>query len=287
MHNTVSALREFICFNQKQMIKYEFLISEMHKDLKSYFTALSKENTENNFEELKEKYESFVVDAFENLFNVLDENTQYIENIFKSLNKTSLPRITIKAISDSEVLNIYRNTIPSNFNRSAIIENTGFLNILRDNQLSFLENNLPLKFQEETYKNPRLNDDLREDFIQNKITWKDCWKVADNDEVLEYYSSTLIIPMSIRSEEKDMTDKSFYKHFFQDIQKHDASRTVWGFLCFDHTEVDFFQNEDHDDFQDIGYIIADILSLYLMFFYNHLPASKTINEIEKTLNIDS
>ena len=38
-------------------------------------------------------------------------------------------------------------------------------------------------------------------------------------------------------------------------------------------------------FKEIGYIIADILSLYLMYFYNHISGSTTVEKIEKKLKI--
>ena len=55
-----------------------------------------------------------------------------------------------------------------------------------------------------------------------------------------------------------------------------------GFLCFDHKDVKYF-NLDEEVLIKIGYIIADILTLYLMYFCNHITGSKTINEINKLL----
>ena len=281
MLNTISSIREFICFNQKQTIKYEYLISEQHKELKQFFQQNNKENSD----ELKIKYEKFVIQSYENLFTIFGSNKQYIDNIFKSLDKKESPRITIKTIHGENVLNIYRSTKDTNFHLSLINENTGFSEILYNNKTSFLSNNIPSSFKNGTYKNPRLDNSKKKLFEQSKIEWKDCWKSTDENQFLEYYSSTLIIPMSIRSDESDLKEQKFYNHFFKEIEHNQDSRTVWGFLCFDNDSIDYFTLEKENDFKEVSYIIGDILSLYLMYFYNHISGSSTIQEIEQTISI--
>jgi len=280
MLNTISSIREFICFNQKQTIKYEYLISEQHKELKQFFMKNDKKNSD----ELKIKYEEFVVQSYKNLFTVFSSNKQYINNIFKSLDKKESPRITIKTIHGEKVLNIYRSTKATNFHSSFIKKNTGFFEILYNNKTSFLCNDIPSAFKNGTYENPRLDSSKKKLFQSTQIEWKDCWLSSDQDNFLEYYSSTLIIPMSIRSDESDLKEQNFYDHFFREIAHNQDSRTVWGFLCFDNPSTNYFTLEKEKEFEEISYIIADILSLYLMYFYNHISGSSTIQEIEETIS---
>ncbi len=277
MSSIVSDLREFICYNQKQTIKYEYLISERHKALKEYY------NSNYNKKELKSMYDELVIESYNNLFEIFNENQMYINKIFRTLGKEKIPRVTIKTLHGDSVLNIYRSTKFTDFSLTSIEENTGFSEILKNDKLSFLDNNLPKSFMDGDYKNPRLIQEQRQKFKNGNISWKDCWKNITDDEEIEYYSSTLIIPMSIRSDEIDKRNMNFYSHFFEDIVQHKDSRTIWGFLCFDSIEAEYFTGENQSNFVNTGYIISDILSLYLMYFYNHISGSKTIKLIEQEI----
>lgn len=276
MPSLITALREFICFHQKQTIKYEYLIAERHKNLKYLY------HQKHAQDELKKLYNEFIIHSYGDLLKVLESNQKYIYNIFRALDKQSFPRITIKTIHGDDVLNIYRSTKATNFSITKIEKNTGFYEILYNNRLSYLENNLPDQFKALKYKNPRLNEEKRQVFNNGSISWKECW-MDDNDKDVEYYSSTLIIPMSIRSDESDKNDQLFYNHFFSEVEQSRDSRTIWGFLCFDDIDTNYFQNSKNDNFEEVGYIIADILSFYLMYFYNHISGSTTVKEIEKVL----
>lgn len=278
MSSIVSSIREFICFNQKQTIKYEYFISEHHKKLKNYF-----QKKEFNNIELQCKYEEFLLKSYEDLIAIFELNKEYIDRIFKDLGKRNPPRITIKTIQMDEVLNIYNSSSLTNFQMNKIVDNTGFYDILYNNKIVFLENNIQNKFKNSSYINPRLDNNQRKKFKKGEIEWKDCWKKNDGYNSLEYYSSTLILPMSIRSDDNDENDIEFYNHFFKNVEQHKDSRTVWGFLCFDDKEINYFMNDDNSDFAEIGYIISDILSLYLMYFYNHVSGSTTIKNIETQL----
>lgn len=276
---TLKALRRFACLNQKQTIKYNYLISENHKDLKEYFLNWKNENN-SNLEDLTKRYTSFVLSSFSTLLDILESNKEPIFDVFRSLNNETLPRITIKVIQDDSVLNIFSSTKDmAEFVVSKIIENTGFDEILNKNKLIFLENNLPEKFKNNQYKNPRLKKIAYKDFISNKIKWKDCW-VGSDEKDIEYYSSTLIVPMSIRNDDNDSEHEEYFNHFFKNIKQYKDSRTIWGFLCFDSINTDYFESKKNPDlYSDLAYIIADQLSLYLIFFYNYTSGSKTILEI--------
>lgn len=279
MHkDTVTALKEFICFNQKNTIKYEYIISEKHKKIKRYFTGTK--NVDLN--KLESLYDSLIITSYESLLDVFEGNKTLITNIFSSIGKEKPPRINIKTIQGNEVLNIYNSSSFTNFHTSLIKKNTGFSEILHRNKDFYLENNIPDKYINHKYKNARLEGDIAL-FKKNKISWKECWVNLDNNNTIEHYSSTLILPMSIRSEPNDENDILFYNHFFKDVEQHKDSRTIWGFLCFDDTEINYFKDKDNTDFIAIGYIIADTLSLYLMYFYNHISGSSTVLDIEKEL----
>ncbi len=279
----LKSLRKFVCLNQKQTIRYNYLISEHHKDLKEYFIHWKMKDN-GNLEELTNKYNSFVFNSFSSLLDILEMNNEPIFDIFKSLNNETMPRISIKVIQDDSVVNLFSSAKNMNiFNLSKIIENTGFDEILNKNKLIFLENNLPERFKNNQYKNPRLKTTAYKNFIENKIKWKDCWKEDDKNPV-EYYSSTLIVPMSMRNDENDIENKEYFDHFFKKVKQYKDSRTIWGFLCFDSINTNYFENKKNPDlYTDLGYIIADQISLYLIFFYNYTSGSKTTMEIRNII----
>jgi hypothetical protein len=278
MSQLIQSIQDFICHNQKQTIKYEYLISERHKIVKDCYNDSSCDK-----DELNKLYNMLIIDSYNDLFKVFESNKTYIHNIFHALGKNQPPRITIKTLHGDSVLDIYRSTYPTDFNSTNIKDNTGFSNILNKNKLYFLDNDLPKSFIENKYSNPRLVKEKLSEYLNESITWKECWKSLNHNEEQEYYSSTLILPMSIRGTNDDEKDINFYNHFFKEIQQHKDSRTIWGFLCFDSIDINYFNNTQEDDFASIGYIMSDILSLYLMYFYNHISGSKTIKLVEEKL----
>jgi len=57
--------------------------------------------------------------------------------------------------------------------------------------------------------------------------------------------------------------------------KEDA-RTIFGYLCFDHVEENYF-NDDIDI--DVGYIFADIISLYMVTRSIYTELSTTYSKV--------
>jgi hypothetical protein len=266
-------IREFVCFNQKQLIQYEYLVSERHKELRKYLESNSNED------EISELLQNLIDIAYGNLLNILYENVENIYSMLKSIGLEIEPNITIKTLENGAVLDFFRSHASANLSTTKIESNTGFSEIMNDSKrMYFIRHDLETDFLNEDYDNPRLNANLREKFRRGEISWEECWTAVEGSEESFHYRSTLIIPMSIRVNEND--DEVFIKKFSRNVSHSDKVRTVWGFLCFDSTEKNVFKDME-DELRDIGYIVADILSLYLMFFYNHISGSETFNEALK------
>ncbi len=271
--NLLKTIRSFICFNQKELIQYEYEVAEDHKNLRLHI-----ENIKNiNINENQKLINALVGTAYDGLTDILNENVELIRDMFASIHKNAgKPRITIKTIEENFVLDFFRSDMTVDLRESYIEENTGFSKIMNDNKDYFLCDDLEADFLNGDYINPRLDDTKKEDLRAGNISWEDCWKkISDSDLDKHPYRSTLIIPMAIRI--GDLDKPRFVQHFSDNVEQNRDSRTIWGFLCFDYPEKNIFSNLE-DDFKDSGYIVADILSLYLMFFYNHLSGSKTFNE---------
>ena len=273
----IQSIREFICFNQKELIQYEYVVSQKHKSLRQYL-----ENEKINTNKLDEIIQDLINTSYLDLLKILDTNIQLINQLFTSIGISKSPRITIKTLEDGSVLDFFRSHANATLSTSEIDNNTGFSEIMNSSKvMSFLRNNLEEDFINGKYKNQRLNEKLRKKLIAKEVTWEECWTPIDDEmNGILCYRSTLIIPMAIRVNETD--NKIFIDKFSKIISHAENTRTVWGFLCFDYDEKNIFLNKE-DELKNIGYIIADILSLYLMFFYDHVSGSETFNNALKKL----
>ena len=65
------------------------------------------------------------------------------------------------------------------------------------------------------------------------------------------------------------------------INISNIERSIFGFLCLDHPESGYFQEEKD---VNVGYIIADLLSLYLINRLNYTDNSKTFLSVKNHLS---
>lgn len=267
----LNKIREFICLNQSELIQYEYLLSESHKELRKHL------ENHNEVNEVNELLQNLIDTAYGNLLNILNENIEKIYSMLKSIGLDKEPNITIKTLENGAVLDFFRSHANANLSTTQIESNTGFSEIMNDSKcMHFIRHDLEADFIHGEYNNPRLDVGLRDKFKSGQISWEECWtNIEGSEKKSSHYRSTLIIPMSIRLNEND--DEKFIKKFSQNVSHSEKVRTVWGFLCFDSTEKNIFIDME-DELKDIGYIVADILSLYLMFFYNHITGSETFNK---------
>jgi hypothetical protein len=182
------------------------------------------------------------------------------------------------------------------YSNCPIESNTGFEQVYKSGKY-YLNNNIPDEVKQSRYKNPRLNEakaikythmlNRWEKFKIKKFKkpdekWIDCWEEIRKPDGSTYrpnpeacYKSTIIIPMTLR--ENKYGNPEFFKRFrIQD----DTERAIYGFLCIDHHQEDFFEQEPD---QRIGYIFADIMSLYLITHLTYTRYSKTYPKVKQYL----
>ena len=277
----MESLREFICYNQKQIIKFEYVVSNLHKDFREAY------NDKNiSSDKIKELYEKLHIDSFILMEKIFKENFKFIKNTFGS-NDEDL-RFTVKIVNGDYVTDIFRShTINNLFYESRYEENTVFDEIMNNGKKYFYSDNLEELYKRGEYKNPRLKD--KELLLKGNIKWKEFWNnYNDTKEINNYYNSTFVMPMSMTSDNEDK-QSGFYNRFFE--QKSESivqsqTRTIWGFVCLDSKKTDYFKSLTlkNIDFIDLGYIVSDILSIYLVYFYNYTLTSETIINYEKSIN---
>lgn len=278
------SINRFICFNQGVYANYSFMAGRYHKKMKEEFIKDAKD---------MDALKGYCLDLKNHLHNkfvnVCEENyRKHIKRYFEGRSKHDV-RMTVKGCSrDGKMVDMFRLHYEYLTNYSPE-ENSGFLHV-RDRGSYFLCNNIPQNASDDKYFNPRLMNDRVRKYLQdleeyNKQEdldrWIDCWiPNRKGDEIIKpttdsCYKSTLIIPITLMNNE-GLSDE-FRNHFKIPVAPRSSdkiSRAVYGLLCFDHRNVDFFI-EDID--VKVGYIYADILSLYLVDLLNYMDYSDTFN----------
>lgn len=283
----IDLLNKIICYNQGAYIQYEFLTGEYHKNMKIAYN----ENSNN----IAQTYNTFCNHVSKGLIEACLNNFKYLESYFALTKKSKHHiRICVKANRGTNVIDIIRNRKTPYATEYDISENTGF-NYVYINGIYYLCNNVPKAYINGDYKNPRLNTNstnYKESLI-NKIfadsldlSWCKCWKNdnvisnedEDEDEHKYCYKSTFIVPMTLKNNDLSIE----FRELFDNKGSID-SRIIFGFLCFDHQNANYF-----DEVNDVKicYMVADILSLYFISAYIHTDRSSSFREIDGHIAIN-
>jgi len=266
-----------VCFNQSALIQFTYLLAERHKVLKE-----ARSKSPDNYSEIEKYAKDLVYFLNVEFHKIVLRNFEILHSYFDGRSKVK-PRICIKGnintYYSNMVITVFRDSESSYNLDYDISKNTGFSEIAKTGKY-YLCNNIPEAVARGEYKNPRINDSLvkkyRNLFIGKSITldeWKKYWvdSATVNDD-RSFYKSTLIIPMTLWNNE--LSDE-----FKKRINIKDIGRTIFGFLCIDHVEEDYFKEPD----VRVGYVFADLISHYIFQRSVYTDLSKTFNKIIKEL----
>lgn len=295
----LSLFKDYICENQLMLSQYSFMANEKHKNFKELQKLLETNKLKKNITETSDLQESlnksfleledYLKQAF---FNAFNSSYKCSKLFFSGRSKYDF-RLCIKVFLDGKIGTLFR--LPNHsyekedsfdFNK-----NTAFKHIDQGIGDYYLCNNIPEKAGMSEYENTRLsqekviayNNSLKKNpfpvnFDGYDEKWAECWepvRVLDQKDGVSpalpenCYKSTLVIPMSLITEK---LEKQFEEHFELSRNKR---RTIFGFLCFDHCNVDFFRKDSDSLF---GYILADMLSLYLILQLTYTRYSSTYRQ---------
>ena len=278
-YDVISSLSEFICKNQGKIPQFNYNAAEKHKNIKKVMG-----DDPNNIELIKKycaELSSFIENELDEIFDI---NKNLILNYFKTRSKF-LPRISIKAEENGKIVDLYRDDWEYFSDDQTIADNSGSEHVFGKGKF-FLCNDIIDAIHKEKYNNSRINCwQLRSHLknhkrVKDHSEWTSFWKhnvKSDSDENIRpspesCYQSTLIIPMTLYRNE---LSEDFRTHF--EIPKQNSgeekSRAIWGLLCLDHRESSYFDELD----VSVGYIWADILSLYLINALMYTDHSCTFN----------
>lgn len=262
-------LRAAVCVHQGEIAQQFVLGGEYHKRLR-----IAVENADKNkIDQALTQLDRFHLDTVRNAWK---DSVRHLTNYFLANHKSQIPpRFCIKAVTSSSaadqpkehrIVDLLREDGHRSPTSTPISENSGFA-FVADKGTFYIENDIPQAVKMRGYKNSRLNPRYAADYrIPSKFSpkyyksgedaeWMKCWDDrAAIPPMRSCYKSTVILPMTLAG-------NSLREEFFEDTlvgQGAKVDRSIYGFLCFDHPNKDYFHEADID----VGYIFADLLSIY-------------------------
>ena len=285
-------LSDYICYHQGEFIQYAFLAGEYHKALKVEFFK-----EEKIVSEIIAKHDELLGFLNEKLGYIVTTSFEMIEKFFSGRHLKT-PRICIKANFDPEKLiitELFREQKVKYNSDCSVNSNRGF-QYIKENGKYYLCQDIPKEAKSGEYFNPRLNKGAVSNYVpENRLkrcfrtkekiyideNWVNCWeriKTEGGQSVKPHYrtcyKSTLITPITLWNNKLD-------KRFLEKFNINNVDRTIFGYLCFDHIEKNYFNSVIDVDF---GYIFADILSLYLLVRFIFVNQSTTYKKVKKLLD---
>lgn len=292
-------LREVICYNQGEFIQYNFRAGELHKTLKDTWRDSPQNLT--TLHTLCDDLEKFL---YTNLKRISQDNFEYIKQYFGDRHVIS-PRVCTKVNFDKDgeqkIVPLFRDTDVNYLSEHLLWEDSGFL-FVQEHGNVFFSPNIPERVANGEYVNARIDHKKAKAYwkqkgkelkreaqeptdsgkeFQSDEEWVKCWKLEGThalDPTSCYYKSTVIIPMTLWNNE--LTDEfrnEINKKLRETIESpEEISRIIFGYLCLDHVEDNYF-NKNTDI--HIGYIFADILSLYMVTQFVYTDMSRTFADV--------
>lgn len=277
-------LKEAVCNNQGMLVDYYFNGGRLHKKFKEEHRRL----LSSDCDELEGHYHELEKYLDKGARKAIKMNTKHMSEYFHK-RATHEPRIVVKIIDGENIADLWRAKYEY-MTQYGVSENTGFEKVYETGGF-FLCNDIPQDAANDKYNNPRLNNTKVRTYLKDTKSlkndrdnerWIDCWvkneykkgneTVRKQPSAESCYKSTLVIPMTLINNEG--ISGEFREHFKIPPQSPDKNlgRAIYGFLCFDHREVHYFHNELD---VKMGYIFADLISLYLIEQLNYTKYSRT------------
>lgn len=273
---SLNLYKDLVCYHQGQIPQYWSRASWKHRE----FKAASQGNEppeiiRKHLHDLEHYLVKSLVDVARHTFDFV-QNRYFSERLgeFGGIK----PRLCIKVFSEMggrTVNDAVREDGVVSTDPVAVEANSGFHHVAQHGT-PFLSNDLAADVTgPRQYRNPRF-DDIKIRALVNKFKksptrtvddqeWQACWK-SGAANLQSCYRSTLIIPMTLKNNE------SLDDEFRDRLSAVHGERLIFGVLCIDHPKAHFFRNED----VAFGYVIADLLSIYLLAQSNFTQASATV-----------
>jgi hypothetical protein len=205
-------------------------------------------------------------------------NFKYLQHYFKLRGSKFAPRISLKGFfptpgdnNQQRLVTTLYGTSATQRPPSAFDESSTFRTVFETGKFK-LVNDLPRETLEGTYNSSRFDPERLANYRRDpvKYSFEQCFRDHNSAPETKFYRSSLVVPISLKLNEGLSTDfKEIWQRNFERESNSDGSkglegRLIFGFLCIDHVEANFFQHVHIDPTEiNIVYYFADILSHYL------------------------
>lgn len=302
-------IKDLICFNQGAVIQHFYLAADKHKAVKEAYKDLNAEDLDFNdkIEDLDEFLDSSIKTAIRENFRLANS----ILGLVKGQNNT--PRYCFKYTFPDEngVQYIYTYDTDSDFENyreemvHAVSENS-MSRYVEKNGVAVIENNIPQQAKSGNYLNPRIDyvllnsyeipEDIKpfKPFVPKQTfdsEWINVWRKFKDDKGAQVpprgescYKSSLVVPATLANNalSPEFWDKILAKAQGTSLfgivddfkQAKKVKRHVFGFACLDYPEIEYFNSFD----RDIGYMLADFISIYYLINLTFTTLSKNYRE---------
>lgn len=164
----------------------------------------------------------------------------------------------------------------------------------------YVENDIPEAFDTKGYENARIEKDEAKAYYRHREgrgsdeypdeAWLKCWKTPSFEKRKQNprccYKSTLVVPVTLKGHvEKGRLDPLFLEAFRKKVNapKEDFERLIFGFVCMDHVDIDYFLKKETEPDVHMGYVAADLISLYLTAKMLLVDYSETVLRAKKRI----
>jgi len=273
-----------MCDHQGAIIEQTYLAAQIHKELRLARQDKDLGKVRVKLEEIDNDLPRIFQDAWR--FTVSTMNS-YFERTHKS---NFLPRMCIKVTETKKgkkhIVDVFRENGSKSKLTYKVEENTGFTSVENDG-IFYVCNDIPTGVIKNGYANPRLNANLANRYNpgffgklkqlspENSVDaeWAECWKDYSQEKGngSSCYKSTLIVPMTLIN---NTQSSRFIKKTMVGSKK---DRLIYGFLYLDHTEKDYFTDDDIN----ISYVVADLLAFYMISGLNFTEYSTNYAQAKK------
>jgi hypothetical protein len=286
----INNLHRLVCVNQSGVSQYWFQANENHKAVKDLVREGLESYSEKEIVDRIDALESHLYDEFHQRF---ERSLGIFLELFESRSRGV--RCSLKVAVDDKLETLFRHPESSpDYGAFKMIENSAFESIVAGERY-YLSNNIPQDIKSERYVNPRIDREKVIAYLEEirrigdtglahdepDRLWIECWNQSSSKRPISIescYKSTLVVPMSIETREMR---KSFSDHFDIDAaSENNLERCIFGFVCFDHPDAEFFQ-ENSD--VDLAYVFSDVMSLYLICQLSCTQYSSAYHTVSKYL----
>lgn len=307
----IEVLTRMICWNQGQIISHLFLAGEKHKDLRKAPKGKPKVQAK-----MLADLQSFLTVRIQ---VALRQNFEFARQLFALRKGVGCePRMAFKyhrihPATNQLVICSYNVDDSARYRslfESDIGSNTASL-FVEENGKYYLENDIPSAALSGAYVNPRIDPDRLAvyrapaqpiPFALGRVPaenwdqqWASCWRnhptsgrTGQKPSPESCYKSTLVVPCTLRNNTlldpsefwSRLTGKAHKEALYwihRDMDVLDVQRQIYAYFCMDYPEVGYF---DRGFDVQVGYIVADILSLYFFINQMYTVYSETVRGIE-------